>query len=138
MTAINFSKWCLWSERHSIENIHMPGVYMLAKFVNKIPPGNADPLCKEIIYIGETCSSLKTRWYQFQRSAFYQKNGHSGGWSYSYKYQDQGNNLYVSALPIPMTAENEKFRALYIRYVERKLIWEYAQKYGEQPKLNKK
>lgn len=138
MTAITFSKWYLWSERHSIENIHLPGVYMLAKFIDNIPPGNAVSLCKEIIYIGETCISLKKRWYQFQRSAFLNKNGHSGGKNYYLAYNDDGNDLYVSGFPVPDITENQKLSPFFIRFVERKLIWEYVQEYGEQPKLNRK
>jgi len=136
MPKIVFSKWFQWSERTKIENIAYPGVYILAKF-KEIPIGNADPKDKHIVYIGETCdNTLKGRWYQFNRSAFQSKDGHSGGWTYNDTFKDIGKDLFVAALPIPDLPES--LRHLFIRYVERKLILEFALEYGSQPKLNRK
>jgi hypothetical protein len=136
MPQILFSKWFQWNDRTNIENSDSPGVYILAKF-KKVPKGNADPKDGHIVYIGETCNnSLKGRWYQFNRSAFQSKDGHSGGWTYNDTFKDQGNDLFVAGLPVPNLPDN--LRHLFIRYVERKLILEFALKYGSQPKLNRK
>lgn len=132
---VKFSKWFLWKNRANIPHCDLPGVYILAKF-RKSPKGNADPLNKNIIYVGETCNnSLQGRWYQFHRSAFESKNGHSGGWTYQDIEHDSGKNLFVAAFPVSKTKANYH---LLIRYVERKLIYDYARKYGQQPRINKK
>ncbi len=130
---IKFSPWFHWSERNKIENSNYPGVYMLAKF-NRVPSGNADPFNWNIIYFGETCRSLNGRWYQFNRSAFQNKGGHSGGHSYRKTYGDKVRDLYVAALPV--INELEDVKDLFIRYAERKLILDYALKRGKQPILN--
>jgi hypothetical protein len=136
MPQILFSKWFQWNERTKIENINSPGVYILAKF-KETPKGNADPKDKHVVYVGETCdNSLKGRWYQFNRSAFQSKDGHSGGWTYNERFKDKGDDLFVAALPVPDLPEN--LRHLFIRYVERKLILEFALEYGSQPQLNRK
>ena len=135
-SSIKFSKWVKWSERNNIKNSDHPGVYLLAKF--KLPPkGRASPLNEKIIYIGETCNNtLKGRWYQFNRSAHYNKEGHSGGFTYYKKYKGNVNDLFVAALPI-INIENN-LRHLFIRYIERKLILKYAIRYSKQPECNKK
>ncbi len=135
MPQILFSKWFQWNERTQIKNINLPGVYILAKF-KKIPEGNANPNDKNIIYVGETCDqTLKKRWYQFNNSAFRDKDGHSGGWSYESTFGDKGDDLYVATLPVDLP---KNLRHLFIRFVERKIILEFALKYNAQPKLNKK
>jgi len=135
MPQIKFSEWFQWNKRTEIKNIDFPGVYILAKF-KEVPKGNADTNDKNIIYVGETCDqTLKKRWYQFNNSAFRDKSGHSGGWSYESTFGDKGNDLYVAALPVKLP---DNLRHLFIRYVERKLILKFALKYNLQPKLNKK
>jgi len=135
MPQIKFSKWFQWAERTKIENIDSPGVYILAKF-KEIPIGNAKTNDENIIYVGETCDqTLKKRWYQFNNSAFRDKPGHSGGWSYESTFKDNGEDLYVAALPVKLP---DNLKHLFIRYLERKIILEFALKYNLQPKLNKK
>jgi len=136
LPKIQFSKWYKWSEQKSIENIDAPGMYLLAKFKD-VPVGNADVLDKNIIYIGETCNrTIKRRLYEFNNSAFRSKDGHSGGWTYNETFKNKGDDLYVAALPVPNLPEN--IRHSFIRFVERKLILDYAVKYGSQPQLNRK
>ena len=137
LTKLDFSPWFPWKDRTKIENSDSPGIYILAKF-KQVPKGNANPNSKKIIYIGETCSTLKSRWNQFNYSAFQGKRAHSGGSTYRKMYEvgDNGNDLYVAALPV--TSHRVNLRASFIRYFERKLIYEYALKYGSQPKLNLK
>lgn len=136
MPQIKFSKWFQWNDRTELENIDSPGIYILAKFREAIN-GGADPLDEHIVYIGETCdNTLKGRWRQFDRSAFQSKDGHSGGLTYNETFGDKGDDLYVAALPVSNLPDN--LRHLFIRYVERKLILEFALKHGSQPKLNLK
>jgi len=137
LQKVVFSGWARWADRTAIDNIDAPGIYILAQF-KKPPIGNADPQVQDIIYIGETCDrTLKKRWGNFHHAAFQGKKGiHSGGETYREILNDNGDNLYVAAFPV-----NElslQLRSLFIRYVERKLIWEYALKWGVAPKCNKK
>lgn len=131
-----FTDWVKWEERTSIKGNKYPGVYLLARF-NSSPPSRADAVDKNIIYIGETCSNtLLGRWRQFNASAFLGKPGHSGGKTYRKKFADAGKKLYVAAFPVTM--EDERLSPLYIRYFERKVIWEYAMKWGDSPICNMK
>jgi len=101
------------------------------------PAGRAKPRVKQIVYIGETCkNSLIGRWRQFYRSAFEGKAGHSGGKTYRQVFGGQGNNLYVAAFPVE--GLDKETRSLFIRYVERKLIWEFARRWGTAPRCNRK
>ncbi len=136
---IQLSHWQHWTHRTSIELVRTsPGLYVLAQFSGEaVPIGPADPLAKQVIYIGETCdNSLMGRWQQFAGSAFKGRPGHSGGESYRREIGDQGEGLYVAAMPVKKLDEN--IRPLFIRYVERKIIWEFAKKWGKAPLCNLK
>ena len=136
LPKIRFSRWFRWKERDRIENSDKPGVYMLSKFRN-MPLGRADPLDVNIIYFGETCSqSLKERWNQFHRSAFYSRRGHSGGRSYMEVYGDMGSDLYVAAMPVVVA--NEDLRSAFIRFAERKLILDFVMKWKKLTKCNRR
>jgi hypothetical protein len=138
-TVVSFSNWIPWDNRDSLPAVDKPGVYLLAIFpsLDDMPSGEADALAREIIYIGETCkNSLTGRWYQFERSAFLGKNGHSGGWTYREKYGNTASQLYMAAFPVDIG--NKTLQPLFVRYVERKLIWEYARKWGKAPSCNQK
>lgn len=132
---IEFSPWYGWNERNEITDSQRPGVYLLIKY-SEHKPGKVNPLDQNIIYIGETCSSLRKRWYQFKRSAFDNKRAHSGGSNYREIYHDNGENLYVAAFPV--SCSSDTLTSSYIRYLERKLIFNYVQKYKQLPKCNKK
>ena len=137
LPEINFSIWKHWEDRNSLPNINLPGVYILAHF-DELPPGSANTLEKNIIYIGETCDqTLRDRLNAFNRCGFNGKDGHSGGKTYWDLYQGKArDNLFVSVFPIPSGYGN--LRPLYIRFVERKLILDYALKWGFSPEINKK
>jgi hypothetical protein len=96
-------------------------------------PAVVDALDDRVIYIGETCDqTLEKRWYQFNRSGFEQKAGHSGGWTFASQYCNNQINmpcpwLYVAALPV---LTEEPHRSAYIRMIERRLIWEHVQRFG--------
>lgn len=135
ITKIKFSHWTPWKDRNDLINIKYPGIYILAKFKFDLSK-KVDLKDESIIYIGETCSSLKKRLRQFNRSAFQGARGHSGGISYREKYYDKGEDLFISIYPVENL--HKDIRHLYIRYFERKIILDYALKNGKQPILNKK
>jgi hypothetical protein len=138
---IELSPWFKWKDRNSVRNSNQPGVYALSKF-ETAPPKNADPLDSHIIYFGETCNqSLQQRWKQFDDSAFHQKQGHSGGKTYGNTYLgDKGLDLYVAAMPVlaENEMENQVVRESFIRFAERKLIFDYAIRWKERPICNTK
>lgn len=135
LPKIQFSDWYPWKQRNSIKNSKEPGVYMLAKLTT-VPPGNADPLDDNIIYVGETCRSLRGRWDQFERSAFQSKPGHSGGRNYRKLYGDIGQYLYVAAMPVIIM--DKTLRSSFIRFVERKLILDFVVNHKRRPECNLK
>lgn len=132
---VRFTPWVKWSKRNSLINKDYPGVYLLAHF-NRIPSGRANPYTRQIVYIGETCGSLKSRWKQFERTAFQGKEEHSGAITYRKVIGGRGNNLYVAAFPVDNL--DKKIQPLFIRYIERKLIWNFVKKIDLTPKCNKK
>ncbi len=135
-----FEVWLRWADRCGIDGCDQPGVYLLGRFEDR-PPDRVKPLVAEIIYIGETCSqTLEKRWYQFNRSAFEQKPGHSGGWTFANRFCNNKINvpcpwLYVAALPVRM---DEPYRSAYIRFTERRLILDHVQRFGRLPLCNSK
>lgn len=140
MDLPDFKPWTPWPKREAAAGIGYPGVYALARFDDG-PPPVVDLLDPNIVYFGETCDQLLTgRWYQFNRSAFMQKAGHSGGWNFAACFMDNlaGDPppwLYVAAYPVDLKPPH---CAAYIRHVERWLIWEYVQRHGRLPACNKK
>ena len=129
-----FSHWVRWADRRSLAGIEFPGVYVLAQFPTGAPDGQANPLAHELVYIGETCKSLKARWFQFDLSAFQGKFGHSGGATYRRLVKDQGQDLFVAAVPV--STADSPVRRTYIRHIERKLLWEYTRQRQKPPQCN--
>ena len=119
MNMPRFMPWTSWVTRYDIKDCERPGVYLLGKFDSQ-PPAEVDSISAPVIYIGETCDqNLAQRWYQFNRSAFEQKPGHSGGWTFSGLYCDNRivepvGWLYVAALPMTL---QEPHSSAYIRFV---------------------
>ena len=131
---VSFSAWTHWSERNGVKNAHLPGVYMLAQW-EEGPPGQVDPISQQIVYIGEMSdNSLMGRWQQFNRAAFEGKPGHTGGVAYRDAFGDEGETLFVAAF-VPEGLSRE-LRGLYIKYVERKLLWEWARTHDGPPACN--
>jgi hypothetical protein len=124
---IIFSEWHKWPNRKSIVNSRDPGVYLLAKFENGQPTsGAADPLESHVVYIGETCASLRQRWNQFDNSAFRGRRGHSGGLTYKARINDEGKDLFVAAFAVSENLVPEVLRSTFIQFVERKLILDFV------------
>jgi hypothetical protein len=136
----NIGPWIPWRDRQGIKGCDQPGVYLLGQ-LNGVPPKRVDAGAPEVIYVGETCDqNLSKRWYQFNRSAFRQKSGHSGGSTFAEKFcQNQivvpFDWLYVAAHPVDM---EEPRRSAHIRYVERWLLWLFVDRHGRLPHCNSK
>lgn len=131
----NFSPWHPWNDRTALA-MDLPGVYMLARFLRR-PSLDRPALSQKVLYIGETCKTLKHRLYNFNRSAFEDKFGHSGGNTFSKlaKAQRDPTHLYISVMPVDLpSVQSEAF----IRYSECALLWAYVQKYGAMPLCNRK
>ena len=131
-----FSPWFKWEERSRIPNDDHPGVYVLAHF-DKTPRGRADPLSREIIDIGETTKkTIRSRLNYFHRAAFRGAVGiHSAGETYRLLFKDIDKTLWVSSfIPIDL---DEPILMLFIKFIERKLILEYANRWGKPPVCNK-
>ncbi len=129
-----FTPWAPWTSRGVLTDPKgdypvstYPGVYLLGRFSRGVPQGPADYLSAGVVYVGEG-HNLGRRWYQFEKSAFRAKPGHSGGWSYRARYASDSQDLYVAALPIwfggDMHASAEDWTQAYRLYVERYIIWE--------------
>jgi len=132
-----FSPWHPWVNRKDGSvDLSLPGVYLLAEF-DRRPTLGKPALSRKIFYIGETCSTLRRRLYSFQRSAFDNKFGHSGGATFfkARKSKPELERVYVSAMPVDMP---EVEREAFIRYAERALIWFYYERYGAMPTCNRK
>lgn len=133
---VRFSPWLAWSQREKFGRGKHPGVYALGVFDGP-PPAVTDVLDESVVYLGETCNnSLLGRLYQFERSAFQARDGHSGGWTYRSRFGDKGERLYVSMFPVPQLPE--PYRSAFIRHVERDLLWKYVMQWGHRPACNSK
>jgi len=135
-TLRKFTPWTNWSNRKDLD-LSLPGVYLLGRFTELAPPGRPD-LSSNLIYIGETCGQqLRGRLYQFERSAFHDREAHSGGsiFAKEFKFNSEPSWLYLSIHPVELP---EPHNSAYIRHVERALIWEYVQEHGKLPRCNRK
>ncbi len=133
---VRFSPWLAWSRVTELGAGKYPGVYALGVFDGSAP-ALPDALDERVVYLGETCNnSLLGRLYQFERSAFQGKDGHSGGWTFRSRFANEGELLYVSAFPVPKLTEPH--RSAFIRHVERDLLWQYVKRWGRRPICNSK
>ncbi len=131
---VAFTPWPPWAERSQVKNAHLPGVYLLGKWEGT-PPSHVDPLSHDVVYIGAVAEgSLMGRWQQFHRAAFEGKPGHTGGLAYREAFGDEGEDLHVSAFaPEGLSRE---MRTVFILYLERRLMWDWARKWEGLPICN--
>lgn len=140
METVPIGPWIPWRDRFNIKNCDQPGVYLLGQFEGGAPEA-VDADADAVIYIGETCDqTLAKRWYQFNRSAFLQKPGHSGGWTFAATFCENQvvepfEWLYVAAYPVDM---EEPKRSAHIRCVERLLLWTFVDRHNRLPRCNSK
>ncbi len=132
--VVQFTNWVNWKEQRSLPGLDKPGLYMMAH--GELMRGAADPLDKQIVYIGETCNNtLQGRWHQFHRSAIQGKNGHTAGTIYHETFGDDQSRLFVAAFPVEIS--DDTTAAFFIRYLERKLVWDYIRKWSKHPVCNR-
>lgn len=98
----SFSKWVFWQERNNLDNIKLPGIYIIA-LSDKNIAGKIFSWRKEIIYVGMTNSQggLKSRLQQFDNT-IKGKDGHGGAKRVQFKYRNYTKlvqKLYVSVCP---------------------------------------
>ena len=137
-----FSPWLAWetflATRLEDRRFRNKGVYLLAHF-RKTPMGAGRPDLKEVVYVGETTKQdLKSRLDQFHGSAFQERSGHSGGWTYSKKLLENAlpsGALHVSILPI--TQEYYRHPGYLIKHIERSALWKIIKTIGDPPPCNK-
>ncbi len=133
--SLKFTHWVSWSERSSLRGMGLPGIYLLGRF-SKPPSGKASPIEKRIIYIGETSrSKLGKRLREFHYTAFDGRGDHPGGRLYRRAYHDEGERLFTAIAPVKGLAGTR--RAIFLRYVESKLVWDYARRNGTAPRCNR-
>lgn len=94
---VTFSEWYAWEKRREHPARNLPGIYLIARFVDQPPPkGSANPLDSNVIAIGETSHNLAQRWREFEKAAFGQGGFHSVGTRYRNKgFPREG--LFVAA-----------------------------------------
>lgn len=133
---IRFSPWVPWAERDEKEGLDVPGVYLLGRFSTR-PRYPARPTDRRVVYMGEThYQTLKVRLRAFNRSAFKEASGHSGGVNCrSLLKRVSPSQLYFSTW-FPK-GEDDHLRTAVILYVERKLILEFVKANGRPPCCNK-
>jgi hypothetical protein len=143
--AKKFSKWVRWSERNSLENIHCPGIYAIARSSRNIA-GEPFTMRKEIVYFGMTNarSGLKSRMQQFENT-INGKRGHGGAQRVLFKHADYHNlvaRLYVavsytqcavtSNLPEDLRLMGEVARQEY------RCLADYVEQFDRLPEFNDK
>ena len=127
--------WYRLEEALTLPEAKSPGVYLLAHFTRC--PTSIVVSHKRIIYIGETCGqTLRQRWKQFMTSAFSNKWGHSGGFTYF----DLFTRKYRATLAVAFATPKDEDPLLtyHIRYLERKWLFRYVQAHGIPPRCNRK
>lgn len=146
-----FTPWIPWTERLTVDEegykLHeYSGVYLLAHIDGTPPRGDADPMDRRIIYVGEG-GGFKQRWYNFQRSVGH-KPGHSGGHAYRLRYKQKTplETLYVSAFPVwlkksepdPDPTDPRSLTCRLRHYVEQGLLWHHYYAKAGSELLNRK
>ncbi len=102
LKPIIFTQWYPWPNRLAIplKQRNVPGIYLLARFLDSPPNGHADPLCPNIVVIGETRRALRDRLRDFDNAAFGGSGNHSEGDRYRLMhYPNPLGALYVAVSP---------------------------------------
>lgn len=136
---IIFSEWYACDQVAHIPCGKSRGLYIVARF-DTAPEQSADPLCADILYIGETHGknqSISKRLQKFFKAA--QTGGgvfkHSGGNRFHKCFQGDLYNIYAAGFAPDL---DEPFLTPFIYLVERQLIWDYVVKWGRMPTCNGK
>ena len=99
-------------------------MYLFAQFPSE-PTLAVNPLDEAVVHIGEAKSGFQQRW-----------NNCGNNWGAYFKRNPVwSQGLYVAAACV--TDKEEPYRAAYILYIERLLIWKYVERFGRLPSWNK-
>jgi len=141
----------------------MPVVYLIARFEQGPSPGSADPLEKNIVYIGQSSAGrFQGRCRAFENAAFRNKGKNRAGKRYRQLFDGNSSPLYVSVLSgkglvkaflglevcplLDINGSSAKVDItdkllgeiddLLIKYMERRLILLYSLAHGYRPVCN--
>ncbi len=132
---LKFRPWVLWSNRSDLvdppddceDGSDYPGLYILGHF--KSAPHPSSPAIasgKQTVYIGQT-KNIRNRPIRC----------HNKRTLYSEKYADWSlRHLYVAIWDIAQWFDVSEPQKAFLAYAEKKLIWEYARRWGCRPPLN--
>ena len=136
---MKFSCWARWYNytKRLRDRLREPGVYLLAHF-HRVPKGVANPRSRRVIYIGESCASLRQRLGQFGRDVFKNRDEHSGAKTYKKKFKTRKRHLLcVAVLSVKKGRRKDDLCHSYIKFTEAKLLYEFVKTHGEKPECNK-
>jgi hypothetical protein len=136
LPKMKFSSWVMWADREELPGTDKSGVYLLAHFKRPCR-SSASPKTKKIIYVGETTKqTLKKRLEDFHRAAFRGNTPrHSGGKTYHNQFgQKEKKDLFVAVFA--PNVQDSLLREFYIRYLERKLLYDFVNKWKCKPICN--
>lgn len=135
------SSWMPWLERDKLEHLKYPGVYLIGKY-NKNSV-NEDTF--DILYIGETKRTLKTRLNEFHKSAFINKARHSGGNIFKFRFLPESVWNFFCEYPVPewlfckvISFKNIENERILIPSFESLLIDNYIKHHKKIPPCNTK
>ena len=141
----NFSYWAAWQDRRQLQNLHFPGVYILAISQTQLS-GKAFSWIEEIAYVGMTNSvnGLLGRLRQFDNTIL-GKQGHGGAERFCNDYhkpEDLFPLLYVAVFSFPCEVTALTSRDLRIMGDVAKAEYEcfarYVNDFGRMPRYNDK
>ncbi len=146
MRVSAFTAWVRWPDRHSLEWLAFPGVYVLAHSARNL---ERRPFSwhKEITYIGMTNAKggLGTRIKQFDETIAGKRVSHGGADRVRYKYRHYGRfttTFYVSVCAIPCNVKTNSPKDLLSMGDVAKLEYEcfaaFVRKFGRLPQFNDK
>lgn len=139
-----FSNWAGWLKRNNHNNLHFPGIYVLA-ISQDVLAGKEFSWIKEIKYVGMTNSikGLKGRLQQFDNT-IRGKTGHGGADRFRFDNEpaELFSNLYVTVAPFKCDVKSHLSKDLIIMGDIAKAEYEcfarYASIFGSLPKYNDK
>lgn len=137
---LGFSKWIPLKNRVELKTGFLPGVYIVGYNVQAM--GRLNEFSEKVVYIGETVSqSISKRLYQFEHS-LKGKSAHSGGYNlFEQGYRPESLSVSIRSFTLPSGVDPEKAKAqrsALIRFLERKLLYEYVTERGCFPIGNSK
>lgn len=140
-----FLAWKKWENRDELQNLDLPGVYVISHIEKNIE-NRKFSWRKDIIYIGMTnaAKGLKGRLKQFDNTII-GKRGHGGADRVRYKHQDYKKlvkHLYVSVAPFKADVNSIQPKDLKVMGDVAKFEYQcfayYVEKYGQLPEFNDK